>query len=192
MDGSAEESLDLATLLERSAGGDQASFAAFYDATAARAYGVALRVVRNPALAEEIAQDAYLEVWRTAGRFDPGRGSAWSWLMTIVHRRAVDRVRASHAAVRRDTAYGVRHRQVDHDATAETAHARLEAQRVRAALATLSDAQREAITLAYFGGLSHAEVATIQRAPVGTAKTRIRDGLIRLRRTLEAPSATTA
>ena len=172
---------DLAELLRLSARGDEAAFARLYDATAARVYGLALRVVRDPAQAEEVTQDALLEIWRTASRFDPDRGSPLSWLLTITHRKAVDRVRSAEAASRRDTRYHQENQSVDHDATAEAAQASLEARRVRGALATLTDVQREAVGLAYFGGYTHTEVATMLELPVGTAKTRIRDGLIRLR-----------
>ncbi len=133
---------DLSELLRASARGDQAAFAQLYDATASRVHGLALRVVRDPAQAEEVTQEAYLEIWRTAARFDPSRGSALSWLLTLTHRKAVDR---------------------------------------RGALASLTAVQREAVELAYFGGYTHTEVATMLELPVGTAKTRIRDGLIRLR-----------
>lgn len=171
----------LARLLARCARGDRDAFAAWYEATASRAYGLALRVVRDPAQAEEVVQDAFLETWRAASRFDPERGSPLAWLLTITHRKAVDRVRAAEAATRRDTTY---HRQLHepaHDATAEAAQSSLEARRVRAALAALTPAQREAIELAYFGGYTHSEVAALLQLPLGTAKTRIRDGLIRLR-----------
>ncbi|HEX8780212.1 MAG TPA: ECF RNA polymerase sigma factor SigK [Nocardioides sp.] len=171
----------LAALLQRSSRGDERAFAELYDATSARAYGLALRVVRNRALAEEVVQDAYLDAWRTSGRFDPRRGSAMGWLLTIVHRKAVDRVRSAEAATRRDTTYHHENVAVDHDSTAEAAQASLEAQRVRGAVATLTEVQREAVELAYFGGYTHTEVATMLDVPVGTAKTRIRDGLIRLR-----------
>jgi RNA polymerase sigma-70 factor (ECF subfamily) len=171
----------LSDLLRRSSRGDQAAFAALYDATARRAHGLAVRVVRDPAQAEEVTQEAYLEVWRTASRFDPDRGSALSWVLTIVHRKAVDRVRSAEAATRRDQTYQQRNQPVAHDATAEAAEASLEARRVRGALAQLTDVQREALELAYFGGYTHTEVASMLDLPVGTAKTRIRDGLIRLR-----------
>lgn len=171
----------LAALLQRASRGDEQAFGRLYDATSARAYGMALRVVRNPALAEEVLQDAYLDAWRTSGRFDPARGSAMGWLLTIVHRKAVDRVRSAEAATRRDTTYHQENVAVDHDSTAEAAQASLEAQRVRGAVATLTEVQREAVELAYFGGYTHTEVATMLDVPVGTAKTRIRDGLIRLR-----------
>jgi RNA polymerase sigma-70 factor (ECF subfamily) len=152
-----------------------------YDATSSRAYGLALRVVRNPAHAEEVAQEAYLDAWRSSSRFDPARGSALGWLLTIVHRKAVDRVRSAEAASQRDATYHRETQPVEHDETAESAHASLEAQRVRGAVSTLTDVQREAVELAFFGGYTHTEVATLLDVPVGTAKTRIRDGLIRLR-----------
>lgn len=172
---------ELAALLKLSARGDRDAFARLYDATSARVYGLVLRVVRDPAQAEEVAQEAYLEVWRTASRFDPAKGSALSWLMTIGHRKAVDRVRSAESASRRETTYHQQNQAVDHDVTADAAHASLEARRVRVALQGLTDIQREAIQLAYFGGYTHTEVAALLDLPVGTAKTRIRDGLIRLR-----------
>jgi RNA polymerase sigma-70 factor, ECF subfamily len=171
----------LAELLRRSARGDQAAFAELYDATSKRVYGLALRVVRDPAQAEEVAQEAFLEVWRTSARFDAERGSALSWLMTLCHRKAVDRVRSAEASTRRDTSYHQQTQPIDHDVTADAVQASLEAQRVRKALDGLTEVQREAIELAYFGGYTHTEVAGILDLPVGTAKTRIRDGLIRLR-----------
>jgi RNA polymerase sigma-70 factor (ECF subfamily) len=171
----------LAALLRLSARGDEAAFARLYDAASARVFGLAIRVVRDPAQAEEVTQEAFLEIWRTASRFDPDRGSALSWLLTITHRKAVDRVRSAEAASRRDTSYHQHNQPVEHDATAEAAQASLEAHRVRGALSSLSEVQREAVGLAYFGGYTHTEVATMLDLPVGTAKTRIRDGLIRLR-----------
>ena len=174
----------LAELLRSSSRGDQAAFARLYDATAARVHGLVLRVVRDPAQAEEVTQEAFLEIWRTASRFDDQRGSALSWLLTIGHRKAVDRVRAAEASSRRDTRYHDTNQPVAHDETAEAATATFEAQRVRHAMQTLTQVQREAIGLAYFGGYTHTEVATMLDLPIGTAKTRIRDGLIRMRDTL--------
>lgn len=175
---------ELAELLRSSSRGDQSAFARLYDATAARVHGLVLRVVRDPAQADEVTQEAFLEIWRTAARFDSDRGSALSWLLTIGHRKAVDRVRAAEASSRRDTKYYDQTQPVPHDETAEAVTATLEAQRVRHAMESLTEAQREAIGLAYFGGYTHTEVATLLDLPVGTAKTRIRDGLIRLRDTL--------
>jgi RNA polymerase sigma-70 factor (ECF subfamily) len=171
----------LADLLKRASRGDEGAFAEFYDATSGRAFGLAVRVLRDRAQAEEVTQEAFLEVWRTASRFDPDRGSAVSWILTIVHRKAVDRVGAAEAATRRDAADG--HREVggSHVETSEAATASLEATRVRTALTDLTPHQRQAVELAFLGGYTHTEVATMLDLPLGTAKTRIRDGLIRLR-----------
>jgi RNA polymerase sigma-70 factor, ECF subfamily len=185
---SAAPGADLADLLRRSARGDEAAFAALYDATSRRLYGLVLRIVRDPAMSEEVTQEVYLDVWRHSARFDAQRGSAISWLMTIAHRTAVDRVRASEASRRRDDAHAATHQDVEFDTTAESAQASLEAQRVRRALTTLTDAQRSAVELAYLGGYTHTEVARLLDLPLGTAKTRIRDGLIRLRDTLGVPA----
>lgn len=171
----------LAALLQRSARGDERAFAELYDLTARRVHGLVLRVVRDPAQAEEVTQEVYLQAWRTSARYDETKGSAMSWLMTLAHRRAVDRVRAAEAASRQDTTYHQRTQVVPHDTTAEAAETSIEARRVRTALTELTTVQREALELAYFGGYTHTEVATMLDLPVGTAKTRIRDGLIRLR-----------
>ncbi|HET6152766.1 MAG TPA: ECF RNA polymerase sigma factor SigK [Marmoricola sp.] len=171
----------LAALLRASARGDEQAFASLYDATSARVHGLVLRVVRDPSQSEEVTQEVFLQVWRTAARYDESKGSALSWLMTLAHRRAVDRVRAAEAVSRQDTSYHHNSQSVPHDATAEAAEASMEGRRVRSALAELTPVQREALELAYFGGYTHTEVATMLDLPVGTAKTRIRDGLIRLR-----------
>ncbi|SDC37026.1 RNA polymerase sigma-70 factor, ECF subfamily [Nocardioides lianchengensis] len=175
---------DLAELLKLSGRGDQGAFSQLYDAVSPRVFGLAVRVVRDRAQAEEVTQEALLEIWRTASRFDPDRGSPLAWMLTIVHRKSVDRVRSAEASTRRDTSYHQQNQPVDHDATAEAAHASLEARRVRTALGSLTPVQREALELAYFGGYTHTEVAGLLDLPVGTAKTRIRDGLIRLRDTM--------
>jgi RNA polymerase sigma-70 factor (ECF subfamily) len=175
---------DLGELLKLSGRGDEAAFAQLYDATAARAFGLAVRVVRDPAQAEEVSQEAFLEIWRTASRFDPAKGSAVSWILTLVHRKSVDRVRSAEASTRRDTTYHQGSQAVDHDSTAEAAQASMEARRVRQAMGSLTEVQREALELAYFKGYTHTEVAAMLDLPVGTAKTRIRDGLIRLRDTM--------
>lgn len=181
---SPSDSADLAALLRRSARGDEAAFAALYDAMAPRVYGLLLRVVRDPAQAEEVTQETFLEIWRMASRFDPSRGSAVAWMLTITHRKGVDRVRSAEAASRRDATYHRETPTTEHDVTAEAATASLEAGRVRQALETLTPTQREAVELAYLGGYTHTEVATMLDLPLGTAKTRIRDGLIRLRDTM--------
>ncbi len=176
--------VDLAELLRLSGRGDEAAFARLYDAASSRAYGLAVRVVRDPAQAEEVTQEAFLEIWRTASRFDADRGSPVSWILTLVHRKSVDRVRSAEASTRRDTTYHQKNTAVEHDSTAEAAQASMEARRVRQALGSLTEVQREALELAYFKGYTHTEVAAMLDLPVGTAKTRIRDGLIRLRDTM--------
>ena len=180
-EGSGSVAAHLAELLRRASRGDEGAFAEWYDATSARAFGLAVRVLRDRAQAEEVTQESYLDCWRHAARFDAAKGSAISWLLTIVHRKAVDRVRSAEASDRRDAAYGQREMSVAHDETAEAAAASIEATRVRAALAHLTSKQREAVVLAFLGGYTHTEVASMLDLPVGTAKTRIRDGLIRLR-----------
>ena len=174
----------LPELLRRSARGDQAAFATLYDETSARIFGLVVRVVRDRAQSEEVTQEVYLQVWRTASRYDETKGSALSWLMTLAHRRSVDRVRAAEATSRQDTTYHQTGHVAEHDSTAEAVESSLDATRVRNAMAQLTEAQRQALELAYFGGYTHTEVATMLDLPVGTAKTRIRDGLIRLRDTM--------
>ena len=180
-EGRGSAAAQLAALLKRAGRGDEGAFAEWYDATSARAFGLAVRVLRDRAQAEEVTQEAYLECWRHAARFDPAKGSAISWLLTIVHRKAVDRVRSAEASSRRDRAYSHQEQSVDHDSTAEAATSSLEATRVRAALSDLTLKQRQAVELAFLGGYTHTEVARMLDLPIGTAKTRIRDGLIRLR-----------
>lgn len=171
----------LARLLKRSACGDEGAFAEFYDATVTRVFGLVLRLVRNHAIAEEVTQEVYLQVWRTASRYEESRGSAMSWLMTLTHRRAVDRIRATEAHTRRDIAYQQDRELIDHDETFDNVHASMNAAKVRSALASLSTNQRQVLELAYFRGHTHTEVAKIVGIPLGTAKTRIRDALIRMR-----------
>lgn len=170
---------DLAPLLARVARGDQAAFATVYDHAAAQVFGLVRRVVRDPAQSEEVTQEVMLEVWRTASRFDPHRGSAMTWLMTMAHRRAVDRVRSGLAAAQREARAAVA--VTDYDVVAEEVETRLDAQRVRRCLDSLTELQRESVTLAYYGGYTYREVAGLLGVAVGTVKTRMRDGLIRLR-----------
>ena len=172
---------DLDQLLTLTARGDQAAFEAVYDRIAPAVFGLVLRVLRDAAQAEEVAQEALLEVWRTAGRFDPARGAGLAWVMTIAHRRAVDRVRSERAAAEREARVASAAQPPPADEVAEAVESALEAQRVRRCLDGLSGAQRESITLAYYSGLSYPQVASKLGIALGTVKTRIRDGLRRLR-----------
>lgn len=176
--------LALDPLVTATAAGDQASFAELYDAVAPRVYGLSLRILRDPHQAQEVTQEVLLEVWQLSSRFEPGRGSVISWILMLTHRRAVDRVRSSESGRRRDLAHAEGSFETPFDQTEAAAHAALEADGVRAALATLTRVQRAAIELAYFEGCTHAEVSHVLQIPLGTAKTRIRDGLIRLRDTM--------
>jgi RNA polymerase sigma-70 factor (ECF subfamily) len=144
-------------------------------------YGLARRVVRDPAQAEEVAQEALVEVWRNAPRFDPSKGSASAWVMTIAHRRAVDRVRAAQAGADRERRVAAASVDTPYDDVVEGVTASLEQQQVRRCLQGLTDLQREAITLAYYDGYSYREVAEKLDAALPTIKSRLRDGLIRLR-----------
>jgi RNA polymerase sigma-70 factor, ECF subfamily len=170
---------ELAGLIGQVARGDDTAFAAVYDQVAGQVFGLARTVLRDQAQAEEVTQEVLLEVWRNAARFDTSRGSAMAWLMTLAHRRAVDRVRAQQAATDREQLAA--RAEVAYDSVAEEVEARLDAERVRRCLATLTGLQQESITLAYYQGRTYREVAALLNVPVGTVKTRMRDGLIRLR-----------
>ncbi len=171
----------LEELVTAASRGDERAFAELYDQTSPRVYGMVLRVIRDPAQAAEVTQDIYLEVWRQSARFDARKGGVLPWLLMIAHRRAVDRVRSAQSSMVRDDKYALLHEERPFDSVSEQVHTSLEAQRVRKVLGELTPAQREAVTLAYFGGYTHTEVAELLKVPLGTAKTRIRDGLIRMR-----------
>ncbi|MCO7239582.1 MULTISPECIES: ECF RNA polymerase sigma factor SigK [unclassified Aeromicrobium] len=174
------QTVDPDDLLVRVARGDEAAFAALYDVLGATVFGMARRVIRDPARAEEVAQEVFLQVWQTAARFDPARGTAKSWVLTLAHRRAVDAVRHDQAATNRENSYDWSPG-VDHDQVLETVTVRLEHEQVRRCLEGLTELQREAVNLAYYQGYTYAEVAQVLGANPATVKTRMRDGLVRLR-----------
>ena len=170
---------DLTTYLRLVARGDADAFDTVYDQVAATVFGIVRRVVRDPAQSEEVTQDVLLEVWRNAAKFDPGRGSATAWVMTLAHRRAVDRVRSVQKESERERRTAVA--DVPFDEVAEAVESSLERERVRRCLGSLTELQRESVTLAYYGGYTYAQVASLLGVPGGTIKTRMRDALIRLR-----------
>jgi RNA polymerase sigma-70 factor, ECF subfamily len=169
----------LGALLGRVARGDQDAYAAVYDRTAGQILGLVRSIVRDPAQSEEVTQEVLLDVWRSASRFDAELGSAAAWVMTLAHRRAVDRVRSEQKAAEREMR--VASSAVAYDEVAEAVEARLDRERVRRCLGSLTELQRESVTLAFYGGYTYREVAGLLGVAIGTVKTRMRDGLIRLR-----------
>lgn len=168
-------------LLRQTALGDTAAFEALYARVSGPVYGLTRRVLRDPAHAEEVTQEVMLWVWREASRFDEAQGSAMAWIMTIAHRRAVDRVRSEQSSSARHQRAAHQNVQRAYDEVSEDVLSRLDREAVRGCLAALTPMQRESVTLAYYGGHTYSEVAEILELPLGTTKTRIRDGLIRLR-----------
>jgi len=170
-----------AELLARVAQGDQVAFGQLYDQMAPRVLGLVRRLLIDHAQSEEVTQEIFLEIWQSAARFDARLGGASTWIMTMTHRRAVDRIRASQAGRDRDLRIGIRDRAVEYDQVSETVEVRIENERVGRAMSRLTELQRQAVSLAYYGGYSQAEVAELLKIPLGTVKTRLRDGMIRLR-----------
>ncbi|MER5766374.1 ECF RNA polymerase sigma factor SigK [Streptomyces sp. NPDC001985] len=172
---------DLGTLLTRVAHGDQDAFATLYDAVAGTVFGLVLKVVRDRAQSEEVAQEVMVELWRHAARYRPEQGSVMAWVTTMAHRRAVDRVRSAEAATAREHQDALRAQGRPFDEVAEQVGTRLESEQVRRCMKGLTELQNQAVTLAYYQGLTYREVAETLQAPLPTIKTRMRDGLIRLR-----------
>ena len=175
---------DLDALLRRVAHRDRDAFAAFYDATSSRVYGTVLRVLRDPGYSEETTQEIYLQVWRTADSYDPASGTPLAWLLTLAHRRAVDRVRSEQAATRRDFQYGTTSVERPADNVSDAAISGDERRRVTACLEGLTEVQRECIELAYYGGMTYVEVSEQLAANLATVKSRMRDALRSLRNCL--------
>jgi RNA polymerase sigma-70 factor, ECF subfamily len=180
-------SSDLDALLRRVARRDADAFAALYDHTRTRVYGLVTRVLRDSGYSEETTQEVYLEVWRTAHAYDSAKGSALSWLMTMAHRRAIDRVRAEQSAAQRESRYGAATLDLPRDVVAESAIAADERRRVVECLDGLTDIQRQCIEMAYYGGLTYTEVSQRLSANLSTIKSRMRDALRGLRNCLGVP-----
>ena len=177
----ADARAELDGLLARVAGGDHVAFRELYDVFAPRIYGLIRRTLLDNGQTQEVTQDVFLEVWRSASRFDAARGSATSWIMMMAHGRAVDRVRACQASRDRDRRIGARDCEVSFDPVSEAGELSVESARVMVALASLTAAQRDAISMTYFEGLTGPEIAARLDIPVSTLKSRLREALIRLR-----------
>lgn len=171
----------LEELLRLVARGDEQAFGRVYDLISPSVYGLVRRILRDPAQSEEVAQEVLVEVWRSACRYDARRGSPQAWVMTLAHRRAVDRVRSEQASSDREARAAAADTKRPYDEVAEEATNRLERERVRRCLDTLTELQGQSVRLAFYGGYSYREVAKLLSSPLGTIKTRMRDGLIRLR-----------
>ncbi|WP_338703071.1 sigma-70 family RNA polymerase sigma factor [Streptomyces sp. Q6] len=172
---------ELDELMAEVAKGDHEAFAAVYDAVAGPVLGVVRGVLRDRAQSEEVAQEVLVEVWRTAAHYRKDRGTVINWVLTLAHRRAIDRVRSSEASAARDHRAALLERTPEFDEVTEEVEARIEREQVRRCLRTLTELQRQSVSLAYYRGLTYSEVAELLSVPLGTIKTRLRDGLIRLR-----------
>lgn len=181
VDVAADVSDPIGELLRRAGRGDQSAFAELYDVLSPLVYGVVLKVVRDPSQAEEVAQEVFVELWRLAARFDGTKGSAKTWAATLAHRRAIDRVRSEQASRVRQDRDANQTIRTERDVVAAEVESSFDQVRVRRALLQLSELQREAVELAYFGGHTYREVAVLLNVAEGTVKSRIRDGMIRLR-----------
>jgi RNA polymerase sigma-70 factor (ECF subfamily) len=162
------------------AAGDEVAFAELYDLTLRRVYGTVLRVLRSPEHAEEVTQEVYVEIWRQAPKYASEKGSVIAWIATMAHRRAVDRVRSVSSEIARDERYAFSDQERESDEVWDSVAQQYDVERVRGALVTLTPIQQQAVQLAYYDGLTQSQIATALHLPLGTVKTRIRDGLRRL------------
>lgn len=180
-DPSLDEPVSREQLLGRVANGDQDAFSQLYDEISPRVFGLIRRLLVDFSQSEEVTQEVFLEIWQSATKYEPSKGGAATWILTMAHRRAVDRIRSSQSGRDRDIKIGIRDFVSDYDNVSETVEVTIENERVKKAMAKLTELQRQAVSLAYYGGYSHSEVATLLKVPIGTVKTRLRDGMIRLR-----------
>jgi RNA polymerase sigma-70 factor (ECF subfamily) len=172
-------------LMELVGAGEMRAFEVIFDRHSGPGYSLALRMCRSKALAEDIVQEAFLSLWRSGTGYDRGRGSVRSWVLSAVHNRAVDALRRAGAKTGRDVSdEGIAERLRSPDATDVQVERRDQARRVRGALDELPDDQRQVIELAYFGGLSHTQIAEMLELPPGTVKGRMRLGLSKMRSAL--------
>lgn len=181
---SPDEHARLNHLLVQTAAADKHAFSTLYDALAPTVFSVCLSVLRNPALAEEVAQDVFVEVWTSAAKFDPQRGNARSWVGRLVHGRAVDKLRSHVAAVQRDDRDAMLAQATFAETLEDEALGNVEAQQLRQAIDKIGEPHSTAVALAFFDGLTHAELAESTGVPLGTAKTRVRDGIKKLKAVL--------
>ncbi|MGV8897569.1 MAG: sigma-70 family RNA polymerase sigma factor [Rhodoglobus sp.] len=178
---------EIETRLLQSAGkGDSAAFSDLYSRMNSRVLGLVVRVLRDRSQAEEVTQEVFLEIWQQAGQFDASRGSAVGWMLRKAHSRAVDRVRAAESSTVRDWQLGIRDLNETQDATEDVVSLRIQSVRIAQAMHCLPELQREAIDLTHLQGLTQTAAAELLAVPLGTVKTRVRTGLARLRKELEA------
>lgn len=173
-------------LLGRAALGDEQAFTLLYDQLVSPIFGTVMQVLRDRAQSEEVAQEVLLEIWRKAAQFDPARAKVSTWALTIAHRRAIDRVRSEQSARNRQERSDLLDMRRPYDDVAESTMSTVDRELVRQALSVLTELQRESILLAYFHGLTCREVAEKLGVAIGTVKTRMRDGMVRLRDALGA------
>jgi RNA polymerase sigma-70 factor (ECF subfamily) len=180
-----DEERDDASLLSRVQSGDQDALAALYDRHGSIAFGLACRITGDESGAEEAVQDAFVSLWKQAPRFDPSRGQVRSWLLTIVHHRAVDLVRRRSSRPERQLPDGVEEFLVDSRAGPEQlAEWALNARAVRDAVSRIPDDQRKTVEMAYFAGMTHSEIAEAMDVPLGTVKSRLRIAFEKMREDL--------
>jgi RNA polymerase sigma-70 factor (ECF subfamily) len=180
-DPSLDEPVSREQLLGLVATGDQDAFSQLYDQISPRVFGLVRRLLVDYSQSEEVTQEVFLEIWQSANKYEPSKGGAATWILTMAHRRAVDRIRSSQSGRDRDIKIGIRDFVSEYDNVSETVEVTIENERVKKAMVKLTELQRQAVSLAYYGGYSHSEVATLLKVPIGTVKTRLRDGMIRLR-----------